>query len=113
MNQRIKELWIKALRSGEYTQSHHALRTESGYCCLGVLCDLASKEGIGEWITVEGKKIFRLKDGRRMADELPSDVILWAGVSGRNPDTKGGSLARLNDNGATFGEIADIIEQEL
>ena len=39
MTPELKARWIVALRSGEYTQGRHALRTKKGrYCCLGVLC---------------------------------------------------------------------------
>lgn len=30
--------WLKALRSGEYTQGYGALFRNGGYCCLGVAC---------------------------------------------------------------------------
>ena len=32
--------WIEALRSGNYPKSRGQLRTTSGFCCLGVACDL-------------------------------------------------------------------------
>ena len=39
--------WIDALESGEYQQGRGKLRTKDNkFCCLGVLCDLAVKEGI-------------------------------------------------------------------
>ena len=38
--------WITALRSGTYQQGRRALRTASGFCCLGVACDLLDR---GEW----------------------------------------------------------------
>ncbi len=37
--QKINE-WIKALRSKKYYQINYNLRTEDGYCCLGVGCDV-------------------------------------------------------------------------
>jgi hypothetical protein len=41
MKQNIKEQWVKALRSGKYSQGRIYLRSSSNqYCCLGVLCDL-------------------------------------------------------------------------
>lgn len=40
MNKKIKKLWLKALRSGEYKQGKLALRIKNKYCCLGVLCDI-------------------------------------------------------------------------
>lgn len=40
MKPELKENWIKALRSGKYTQTSNHLRVNDGYCCLGVLCDV-------------------------------------------------------------------------
>ena len=36
---RVRE-WIAALRAGAYPQDRSYLRTLSGFCCLGVACDL-------------------------------------------------------------------------
>ncbi len=30
------DVWVKALRSGEYSQVQSALMKDGGYCCLGV-----------------------------------------------------------------------------
>ena len=49
MNTQIKQQWVTALRSGEYTQARWNLQTEQGFCCLGVLCDLYAKETGTEW----------------------------------------------------------------
>lgn len=114
MNQKIKELWINALRSGEYKQSQHALRTVSGFCCLGVLCDLAAKLELGTWRqTIESKWVFEPMGGNSRQDTLPGRVVEWAGLRDSNPDTDKGSLASLNDHGKSFEEIADIIQAEL
>jgi hypothetical protein len=34
--------WVKALRSDEYKQTQGKLKGEGGFCCLGVLCDVAT-----------------------------------------------------------------------
>ena len=51
MNKRVKKLWLKALRSGEYKQGREQLVTTlddpnipDRFCCLGVLQDLYHKE---------------------------------------------------------------------
>lgn len=43
----VIEHWIKALRSGEYKQAQNKLKNtqKNSFCCLGVLCDLAAKDG--------------------------------------------------------------------
>lgn len=44
MDSKIKRNWVEALRSGKYTQSQGRLRTNEGFCCLGVLCDIVSPQ---------------------------------------------------------------------
>lgn len=43
--QELKDKWLTALRSGEYSQTSYSLRDENGFCCLGVLCDIIDPEG--------------------------------------------------------------------
>lgn len=49
---KARRLWVKALRSGEYKQGYGYLHYKRGgkdkFCCLGVLCDLAVKNGVIE-----------------------------------------------------------------
>lgn len=120
MKPEIKARWLEALRSGKYKQGRGKLRqavdVEGGaeYCCLGVLCDLAAKEGVGDW--VDGS-LFR--DAVEIqAGVLPPGVQAWARTAYGNPvvpDRTGGctTLAAVNDQGATFEEIADLIEKYL
>lgn len=118
-----KELWITALRSGEYRQGQSALHTKryvgaevvTTFCCLGVLCDVARKNGLD--LRVEGlDSVFGdVKYGENTAF-LPVEVVGWAGLQASNPhffEESGEyrSLAGLNDQGATFSQIADIIEE--
>jgi hypothetical protein len=129
MNENAKA-WIAALRSGEYEQGKKALHVLEGdgvgYCCLGVACDLAVKAGVP--LTRETElsevihqeiEVFVTENGVRAVAYLPPPVRKWLGVrtDGGNydahPSTHGfTSLATKNDDGATFGEIADIIESE-
>ncbi len=42
-----RQKWTAALRSGDYPQGKHTLKTVADrYCCLGVACDLAAREGV-------------------------------------------------------------------
>lgn len=47
--------WAAALVSGQYTQTTKKLHDDTGFCCLGVLCDVAVKTGKvkGHWQMVE------------------------------------------------------------
>lgn len=115
----IKKMWCEALRSGVYKQHRGGLANDyvHGFCCLGVLCDLAVREGITE-------KRRRDENGDvwyggagvvPRASELPIDVQMWANIGplGLFGDPIGifSSLAELNDSGASFHEIAKIIEE--
>lgn len=126
MNPEIKALWLKALRSGEYQQTACSLKglnadNKIGYCCLGVLTDLAVKAGIGEW-NEDGKAVpthrFIAPDSEFHAALLADEVRDWSGMpsaDGTFPRhsaewTEHINLAGMNDGGRTFEEIADAIE---
>lgn len=115
MNKEIKTLWVKALRSGKYKQGRGALRnTNNEFCCLGVLCDVARKEGV-------------IGRPKKMKDEglyaygpignsgvLPTVVKEWAGLTGVNPYIGPEAASNWNDaEKKSFDEIADLIEEYL
>ena len=93
MDQKLKQDWIEALRSGKYKQGRLALYepyTEA-YCCLGVLCKVAGKDhnpeddigGAYDW----------------MLTVLPKGIQLFTDMNDREDKT--------------FNEIADYIEANL
>lgn len=43
MDNGVKVKWVKALRSGNYQQTHFELTDGKAYCCLGVLCKVLDK----------------------------------------------------------------------
>jgi len=112
MNPQIKQKWVDALRSGEYQQGQNYLRTDNGFCCLGVLCDLYGKENNVEWNLANNGHNYEFQDNGSI---LPLSVMVWSGIEGQNPDIDNGTetLSGLNDNGYTFIEIADVIEKQL
>jgi hypothetical protein len=125
----IKERWLEALRSGNYKQGARRLRgTDDTFCCLGVLCDLAEQEGVVTHELPESPNTSYAYAyiGTRAFDEfefsstttLPKAVATWAGLDSGNPsvvidDEEERSLAGINDEGADFSEIADLIEEHL
>lgn len=119
MKPEIKAKWAKALRSGEYSQGRLSLRSSEGFCCLGVLCDLHSQE-TGVPFNIDYNYRWNYRGERKI---LPEEVMDWAGLKSNNPKlsrpylTPAGrhaeSLAEMNDNQATFEEIADVIEGQL
>ena len=126
MNEAIKTKWVAALRSGEYAQTDAVLRLDSHYCCLGVLCDLYSKEtGIpwepdhGVQFTMHGLSGVLSHEVRRWA-ELPHENGAFVAISKRYDEGEDTtvwhsvSLTELNDNWMyDFHQIADVIEQQL
>lgn len=115
MKKSIAKKWVKALRSGEYNQGNgHLVNVNPDgserFCCLGVLCNLATESGYGEWSGL----LFVDEKGNDHYGYLPEGVKEWAGL--KSIDGARGhalkSLATLNDHGATFAEIANIVEAE-
>lgn len=125
MNEQIKKQWLRALRNGKYKQTRSNLRTSTGFCCLGVLCDLYAKETNVEWEQVELDGVKKNSIYYRMHnahDVLPLEVSLWAGVpispavqAAPFGDTReiSQTLGNLNDTGFSFYKIAKLIEKQL
>lgn len=143
---KVMEQWVTALESGEYQQAKNTLQrvepyahadedpgfdpsnSTVGFCCLGVLCDLAAKAGVvkaeefGDGTMSNGKSV------RYGGSEsfLPEEVQQWAGLNHQNPyvryehtDEVNGAkyfrnsrLADLNDMyNKGFGDIAKAIRE--
>ncbi len=116
----VKTTWLAKLRSGEYKQTTGGLQVlikgESQFCCLGVLCDITDKS---KWLIQDREKhvgtvIYKSGDYDRTG-YVPDEVLAaafdtndrdWASAAQRY-------LARLNDEGKTFAQIADWIEANL
>ncbi len=127
MNEDVKRKWLKALRSGDYPQTHGILHDEEGFCCLGVLCDLAVEGGVVDppkkidYISHDRKgqhveKTYYVYGEEKWRELLPRKVMAWAGLVAPNPLVKsklGLTLSGLNDRGRSFKQIANIIERQL
>src|SRR6478736_3165412 len=134
MNQEIKERWLAALRSGEYKQADGYLNIMSldpeqtefdGFCCLGVLCEIAVADGVVQKQRVAGNSFFEYGDPERGDWDhsvLPVSVRDWAGLDDTNPSVNALSeddnpdlmdawspVSEPNDNGSSFEEIANWI----
>jgi hypothetical protein len=102
VNKQIRNQWVAALRSGEYKQGKHLLRsTGDRYCCFGVLCEVLGQE----WELREG---FNTKWSCNGHSGWPPDVAAEE-VGVEYVDM----LVSMNDEGRTFLEIADYIEKNL
>lgn len=118
MNRDIAKQWALALESGKYQQGQRQLAytpADTGiteYCCLGVLCELAIDAGVPIEHTVsEGVTGAHVYNG---AVSLPPTLVAaWAGMNSRDGQVFRHSvcttLAKENDNGASFPEIAHLV----
>jgi hypothetical protein len=106
MDAEIKTKWVEALRSGKYEQTRHTVRDHRGFCCLGVLCDIAG----ATWKTDEACEFYVEYDCDQSVTGTPEtlDLAIGLGESGRD------AVMRMNDaDEKSFAEIADYIEQNL
>lgn len=131
MREEVKDLWVKALRSGEYQQTTSVLHnaTANSYCCLGVLCDLYTKvdpqfptsRHYNVWVDscpddedcVDDQVEISVTTYDGNNETLPLAVMLWSGI--KTPSGYFGHLECLtslnDDHGYSFDDIADVIEE--
>lgn len=100
------QLWVQALRSGDYKQGRSALKNPHGYCCLGVACEVFP--GYPTPLTRKNNDGYTSYNNNYSF--LPDIVRRWLGLSTKGGHYNGGSLVNDNDASKTFSEIADIIE---
>ena len=138
MKESVRNLWLDLLVSGQYEQANSKLSDGVGFCCLGVLCDIhsqvAPKNQRGEWeeylsgfeqkydgvagmpsLKVDKWALPELKTLDQEREVFDSKKKMY---DIQFPDTPSGraeafitTLARMNDEGKTFVEIAKYIEQ--
>jgi hypothetical protein len=112
--------WVEALESGDYPQDPTGgyLKTEAGYCCLGVLVEVAGEEfhETEQLRNPAGRKIYKMPNG---ACGLPG--TLTSQFLGTDYDHHGSSVLvqeatvgeigvhMLNDRGASFKDIARLV----
>lgn len=95
----VQDLWIEALSSGKYIQGKGVLGNHhNGFCCLGVLCQLAVDHGVIEYFGP-------------MKHHPPKEVMDWAGLKTNSGDYIECNLIDDNDSKQlSFRQIADVIE---
>ena len=129
MKQELKDKWLAALRSGEYTQGKGWLKYQDNdgivkWCCLGVLADITDNT---KWTVFypAGIPIDSLKDNRIYYQyDKPPDDGGWVKFGSTSMYTEGlkepWTLASMNDGSVmpslepkSFLEIADWIEENV
>lgn len=117
MRKDVAKKWARELRSGKYAKGTDALNASGKFCCLGVLCELAIKNGVVvDKLTDEDTDV--TYDGEY--GSLPVAVQEWAEMQSQDgffydekgTQTKRKNLTIVNDKMKYgFGRIADIIEK--
>jgi hypothetical protein len=122
MNENAKA-WIDALRSNEYPQSRHALKTSAGYCCLGVACEISK---LGEFKPQDSDFYlffsktpsgYETQNRGHMPLHIQSHYGLVRNIVVFDADDTAhlgydSNIAELNDvRGLSFNQIADILEK--
>jgi hypothetical protein len=105
MERAIRDKWTAALRSGKYEKCQSFLRSDHGYCCLGVLADIMRPE---EWDEESSRNSGRDIYCHDHTDRMLSDEMLKAFGLRRQGASR---LAGLNDSGRSFDFIAAYIER--
>jgi trans-aconitate methyltransferase len=116
VNQGNVRRWVEALRSGDYVQGKGALAQDGKYCCLGVACEVALRNGV----QMDVKRDTSVYYYDQHSVHLPRAVMEWLGITAMSPMVdyvdRAGLLQReflteLNDLlGMPFAEIADAVE---
>ncbi len=114
MDKKVKEMWIKALVSGEFKQGRGYLESKGKYCALGVLSLLSLIEGQCTYNQIDGLGRF---DNKRFT--LSYNTLTWAGMDLEDfkadviYEGESTSIGDLNDRGVSFKELARIIDRQL
>jgi len=113
-----RKKWIAALRSGKYSQVRSRLKTDDGYCCLGVACEvLDAKVSSGRAGTDSVCYEHGLEGIKTVTDTiLPYSIAHKLGISPTGTfDSHNHAydcLWKLNDFADySFSKIADVIEE--
>ena len=107
MRAELKAKWLEALRSGRFPQAAGRLKSDQGYCCLGVLCEVnevpQDRSPIGTY-----EFTFQSRFGGEYAGyAMPPDN--YEGLE----DWHYTELVTMNDRGRPFKDIADWIEKNI
>lgn len=105
MNKTLRNKWIKALKSGKYSQGQSYLYHMGNYCCLGVLCEVSKIP------STESQVDTRFYRGNGTNDvDLLDKLLNTFGLTEFDQD----HLISMNDTHRnSFDEIANWIEENL
>ena len=118
--QNVKK-WIKELRSNNWHQTTHNLCNSTGYCCLGVACEIENvlipspnALGIKGMIKSDGTFGSGLPESEWFKKNYGIDIFQEFNVIDNLQYKDRMSLAELNDfAGYTFIQIADVLQKHI
>lgn len=98
-------LWVQALRSGEFEQGRAWLNLNNRYCCLGVACEIAIRNGVELSTEIHGGAAVHYNDGLNSptAKVLPTRVREWLGLAVGSTDPYVRTARELHE--AQYGTI--------
>lgn len=106
----VFDLWLNALRSGQYQQGFGRLKEGNNFCCLGVVCDLAAKDGGKHWRYIDLNEIHGVH-GIDPFEAFPPDNISEF-LFGKEWRDICEFIATKNDSTRyNFNKMADLIEK--
>jgi hypothetical protein len=113
MTKKMKNKWLKALRSGNYKQGQETLcstiNDKREYCCLGVLCRIAGLPEVK--LDFDNEIEFHMPDKSSCdAKELNSDMRKFFGITKRQMEIL---IEKNDDEQLSFKEIANWIEKNI
>jgi hypothetical protein len=105
----FKAKWLEALRSGKYAQTQQCLKDDSGFCCLGVAADIIDPS---TWVMRPRDDFYSFVDpsGNKVSSWFNQYLY---NVTGLDSDAESILMQMNDDNGSTFEQIADWIEENL
>ena len=105
MTKKLKNEWIKALKSKKYKQGIGKLwdRKNNTFCCLGVLGKICGLKGLSG--DLELGYLSKANKNLRGLSKIPRELQENCGI----PQI----LANMNDKGYSFDQIAQYIEINL
>jgi hypothetical protein len=102
--EKARRMWVRALRSGKYGWGKDLLQPDDNkFCCLGVLCNLAVKQGV----------ITKYVKNNGTLSSYPK-VKRWVGLLDDAGKFGKGCLAQINDGSARnpLKKIANLIDKK-
>lgn len=107
-----RRAWIDALRNGTYKQGTGIMRSHEGFCCLGVLCDIAQVPSRKSKSSAVGRHCFMFPNNIAQSSVPPGPWIAdHIGMSAGEANSLINECWHRNDRlHHSFEQIADFLE---